>query len=61
MRSVIGSWLQAPEDEDGEAAAPHEPLDASIGREPERARYLARFAYLLGRIAHADQHISPKK
>jgi uncharacterized tellurite resistance protein B-like protein len=26
--------------------------------EPERARYLAQFAYLLGRVAHADQHVS---
>jgi uncharacterized tellurite resistance protein B-like protein len=29
--------------------------------EPERARHLARFAYLLGRIAHADQHVSPEE
>ena len=27
--------------------------------EPDRARHLARFAYLLGRVAHADQHVSP--
>ena len=27
--------------------------------EPARARHLARFAYLLGRVAHADQHVSP--
>ena len=27
--------------------------------QPDRARHLARFAYLLGRIAHADQHVSP--
>lgn len=26
--------------------------------EPERARHLARFAYLLGRVAHADLHVS---
>ena len=29
--------------------------------EPSRARYLARFAYLLGRVAHADQHVSPEE
>jgi uncharacterized tellurite resistance protein B-like protein len=29
--------------------------------EPERARHLARFAFLLGRIAHADQHVSPEE
>jgi uncharacterized tellurite resistance protein B-like protein len=27
--------------------------------EPSRARHLARFAYLLGRVAHADQHVAP--
>ncbi len=26
--------------------------------DPERARHLARFAYLLGRVAHADQQVS---
>ena len=26
--------------------------------EPGRARHLARFAYVLGRVAHADQHVS---
>lgn len=26
--------------------------------EPERARFLARFAYVLGRVAHADRHVS---
>ena len=26
--------------------------------DPERARYLAAFAYVLGRVAHADLHIS---
>ena len=26
--------------------------------EPERARYIAAFAYILGRVAHADQEIS---
>jgi uncharacterized tellurite resistance protein B-like protein len=29
--------------------------------EPERARFLARFAYVLGRVAHADRHISPEE
>jgi len=27
--------------------------------EPARAHHLARFAYLLGRVANADQHVSP--
>jgi uncharacterized tellurite resistance protein B-like protein len=33
-------------------------LEALDRLEPDRARYLARFAYLLGRVAHADQHVS---
>ena len=27
--------------------------------DPARARHLARFSYLLGRVAHADRHVSP--
>jgi uncharacterized tellurite resistance protein B-like protein len=29
--------------------------------EPGRARHLARFAYLLGRVAHADRHVTPEE
>ena len=29
--------------------------------ELERARYIAAFAYLLGRVAHADQHVSEEE
>ena len=29
--------------------------------EPERARYIAAFAYLLSRVAYADQNISPEE
>jgi uncharacterized tellurite resistance protein B-like protein len=29
--------------------------------EPDRARFLAAFAYLLGRVAHADLEISPEE
>ena len=29
--------------------------------EPSRARFIAAFAYLLGRVAHADQHISEEE
>jgi uncharacterized tellurite resistance protein B-like protein len=62
VRSLIRSWLLAPDDEDGEGPrALRDLLDALDRQEPERARYLARFAYLLGRIAHADQHISPEE
>jgi uncharacterized tellurite resistance protein B-like protein len=36
-------------------------LDALDHLEPDRARFLAAFAYLLGRIAHADRHVSAKE
>ena len=41
----------------------HAPLRSLVDTlehlEPAKARHLARFAYLLGRIAHADQQVSP--
>jgi uncharacterized tellurite resistance protein B-like protein len=36
-------------------------LDALDRLEPERAKYLARFAYLLGRVAHADQQVGAEE
>ena len=56
----LRSWLSV------ERAAPeHSPLrelvDALDRLDPDRARYLARFAYLLGRVAHADRHVSPEE
>ena len=52
------SWLGVEED----AAPQHTPLRdliESLDRlEPDRARRLARFAYLLGRVALADRHAS---
>lgn len=46
-------------------APEHAPLrdlvDTLEHLEPDRARHLARFAYLLGRIAHADRHVSPEE
>ncbi len=60
---AIRHWLgfgAAPAEESG-----HGPLRRLIDTlehlEPDRARHLARFAYLLGRIAHADQHVSPEE
>lgn len=45
--------------------ADHAPLRGLVETlehlEPERARHLARFAYLLGRVAHADQHVSAEE
>lgn len=60
---TIRRWLGlGPEHYD---APDHAPLRALVETlehlEPERARHLARFAFLLGRIAHADQHVSPEE
>jgi uncharacterized tellurite resistance protein B-like protein len=38
-----------------------ETLEALDHLEPDRARYLAAFAYMLGRVAHADQHVSAEE
>ncbi len=57
----IRAWLgiDAPEEQ---ASTPlRETLDALDHMEPDRARFLAAFAYLLGRVAHADQHVSPEE
>ena len=57
----IRAWLGI------DAAGPHElaplreTLEALDQLEPDRARYLAAFAYLLGRVAYADQHVSPEE
>lgn len=60
MKSLLRSWLGIG---DEPAAADHDALrrvlDALDRLDPARARHLAAFAYLLGRIAHADQHVSP--
>ena len=62
MKQLLRSWLGIQD----ENAAPDQDalrgmLDALDRLEPERARYLAAFAYLLGRVAHADQHVSPEE
>lgn len=59
----IRSWLGL-EDAPAKAvdASPLRQLVDALDRlEPDRARYLARFAYLLGRVAHADRHVSPEE
>lgn len=60
--TALRSWLCL----DRAASAPEPPplrelVDALDRLEPERARHLARFAYLLGRVAHADRHVSPEE
>lgn len=55
----IRAWLGL-EPTETRGHAPLRELIETLERfEPERARYLARFAYLLGRVAHADRYVSP--
>ena len=58
----IRAWLGIDTPELQEEVAPlRDTLDALDNLEPERARYLAAFAYLLGRVAHADRHVSAEE
>jgi uncharacterized tellurite resistance protein B-like protein len=62
VKSLIRSWLGVePDDAPGDQSTLRDLLDALDRMEPERARYLSRFAYLLGRVALADQTVSPEE
>ena len=57
----LRAWLGVDRPQNDEFAPLRETLDALDHLEPDRARYLSAFAYLLGRVAHADQHVSPEE
>jgi uncharacterized tellurite resistance protein B-like protein len=57
----IRAWLGLDTPQTPEFAPLRETLDALDHLEPDRARVLAAFAYLLGRVAHADQQVSAKE
>lgn len=61
MMKSLRSWLGV----DATATPDHAPLrelvDTLEALDPDRARHLARFAYLLGRVAHADRHVSAEE
>ena len=59
--TTLLSWLGLTRLETVEHAPLRELVEALDRVEPARARHLARFAYLLGRIAHADRHVSPEE
>jgi uncharacterized tellurite resistance protein B-like protein len=58
---TIRAWLGVDTSEKQEFAPLRDTLEALDHLAPERARYLAAFAYLLGRVAQADQHVSPEE
>src|SRR5688572_4875409 len=55
------SWLGLDRPNAPEAAPLRSVVEALDRLEPARAQHLARFAYLLGRVAHADRHVSPEE
>jgi uncharacterized tellurite resistance protein B-like protein len=57
----IRSWLGLAKADAPEHAPLRELVTALDRLEPDRARHIARFAYLLGRVAHADRHVSPEE
>jgi uncharacterized tellurite resistance protein B-like protein len=60
--SQLLSWLGVGEARDDKETTPLRELVETLDRlDPARARYLARFAYLLGRVAHADRQVSPEE
>src|SRR5688500_7913698 len=61
LQKSIRAWLGIDRPEKNEFTPLRETLEALDHLDPDRARYLGAFAYLLGRIAHADQHVSPEE
>jgi len=60
--SQLLSWLGVGEPRDDKETTPLRELVETLDRlDPARARHLARFAYLLGRVAHADRQVSPEE
>ena len=56
--NTLRAWLGLGREAAPEPAPLREVVDALDRLDPDRARHLARFAYLLGRVAHADRHVS---
>ena len=61
IKKSLRAWLGLDREDTTENAPLRDILDALDHLPPDRARYLAAFAYLLGRVAGADQHVSPEE
>lgn len=59
--STIRAWLGLDTPETPQPSPLRSLVDTLEHLEPRQARHLARFAYLLGRVAHADRHVSPEE
>ena len=58
---ALRAWLCVDERREPQDAPLRELIAALDHLDPNRARHLARFAYVLGRVAHADRHVSPEE
>ncbi len=58
---MLREWLGLASTPAAEPAPLRELVETLDRLDPVRARHLARFAYLLGRVAHADRHVSPEE
>ena len=62
MLKSLQSWLGISESAPAPEPEPLGDLVSALDRlEPSRAQYLARFAYLLGRVALTDEHVSDEE
>ena len=62
MLKSIQGWLGISESAPAVEQSPLRDLVNALDRlEPSRAQFLARFAYLLGRVARADEHVSDEE
>jgi uncharacterized tellurite resistance protein B-like protein len=57
----LQAWLGIETPRESQSAPLREMLDTLDHLEPERARYLSAFAYLLGRVARADLDVSAEE
>lgn len=62
MLKSLQSWLGLDQTQPAAEPTPLRSLIDALDRlEPARAQYLARFAYLLGRVARADEQVTPEE
>lgn len=60
MKAIL-SWLGLGAEDTREQAPLRDVVEALERLEPDRAKQLARFAYLMGRVAHADRHVTAEE
>ena len=61
LLTFLGFGQAEPADAECDTQTVQRIIDELERLDPDRARYLAAFAYVLGRVAHADQHVSDEE